>query len=72
MSSKPNTQTTIDTDDINRFDSQAEQWWDPDGPMKLLHVFTPVRLKYILAVARRTGLTADQPDRLLPLDGRKF
>ncbi|MDP7375406.1 MAG: bifunctional 2-polyprenyl-6-hydroxyphenol methylase/3-demethylubiquinol 3-O-methyltransferase UbiG, partial [Alphaproteobacteria bacterium] len=28
-------------------------------------------LEYILAAARRTRLTADQPDRLLPLDGRK-
>ena len=67
----PDTQSTIDTEDISRFNSQAGQWWDPDGPMKPLHLFTPVRLEYILAAARRTGLTADQPNRLLPLDGRK-
>ena len=71
MSSMPDNQSTIDADDISRFNSQAGQWWDPDGPMKSLHLFTPVRLEYILAAARRTGLTADQPDRLLPLDGRK-
>ena len=71
MSSMPDTQSTIDADDISRFNSQAGQWWDPDGPMKPLHLFTPVRLEYILAAARRTGLIADQPDRLLPLDGRK-
>ena len=71
MSSMPDTQSTIDADDISRFNSQAGQWWDPDGPMKALHLFTPVRLEYILAAARRTGLIADQPDRLLPLDGRK-
>ncbi len=70
MASMPDTQTTIDTDDIKRFDSQARHWWDPNGPMKPLHMFTPVRLDYILAAARRTGLTADQPDRLLPLIGR--
>ncbi len=70
MASTQDTQTTIDADDISRFDSQAEEWWDPNGPMKPLHLFTPVRLDYILAAARRTGLTADQPDRLLPLDGR--
>jgi len=71
MSSMPDTQSTIDADDISRFNSQAGQWWDPDGPMKPLHLFTPVRLEYILAAARRTGLIADKPDRLLPLDGRK-
>ncbi|MGB2052022.1 MAG: bifunctional 2-polyprenyl-6-hydroxyphenol methylase/3-demethylubiquinol 3-O-methyltransferase UbiG [Candidatus Puniceispirillaceae bacterium] len=71
MSSMPDPQSTIDADDISRFNSQAGQWWDPDGPMKTLHLFTPVRLEYILAAARRTGLIADQPDRLLPLNGRK-
>mgnify|MGYP001296815724 CR=1 FL=1 len=71
MSSTPEIQTTIDADDISRFDSQAGQWWDPDGPMKPLHLFTPVRVEYILAIARRTGLTPEQSDHLLPLDGRK-
>ena len=70
MASTPNTQTTVDADDISRFDSQARQWWDPNGPMKPLHLFTPVRLDYILSAARRKGLTADQPERLLPLEGR--
>ena len=69
MAPMPDTQTTIDADDISRFDNQAGQWWDPNGPMKPLHLFTPIRLDYILASARRTKLTADQPDRILPLDG---
>ena len=71
MSSMPDPQSTIDSDDISRFNSQAGQWWDPDGPMRPLHLFSPVRLEYILTTARRTGHIADQPDRLLPLDGRK-
>ena len=71
MESTPDTKTTIDADDISRFDSQSGQWWDPNGPMKPLHLFTPVRLDYILAAARRTGLTADQSDCLLPLNGCK-
>ena len=48
MSSKPDIQSTIDADDISRFNSQAGQWWDPDGPMKPLHLFTPVRLELSL------------------------
>ena len=71
MASTPDTQTTIDADDISRFDRQSAHWWDPNGPMKPLHLFTPVRLDYILTAARRTGLIAGQPDRLLPLDGCK-
>ena len=39
--------------------------------MKPLHLFTPVRLEYILAAARRTKLIAYQRDNLLPLDGCK-
>ena len=68
----PQIQTTIDADDISRFDSQAKHWWDPNGPMKPLHIFTPVRLDYILATARRTKLTAKQQNRLFPLDGLKI
>ena len=64
-------QTTIDADDISRFDRQADQWWNPAGPMKPLHLFTPVRLDYILAAARRAGLTSLSDGRqTTPLAGR--
>ena len=62
-------QTTIDADDIDRFDRQADQWWNPDGPMKPLHLFTPVRLDYILCGARRAGLSGPA-GHAAPLDGR--
>lgn len=39
--------TTIDADEVARFDTIAETWWDPKGPMKVLHRFNPVRLAYI-------------------------
>jgi len=63
------TKTTIDAEDISRFDSQADQWWNTNGPMKPLHLFTPVRLDYILAVARRAGLSAPAGN-IAPLAGR--
>ena len=65
----PTDQTTVDADDISRFDRQARHWWDPNGPMKPLHLFTPVRLDYILAVARRAGLIADKNTHTRPLAG---
>lgn len=33
--------------EIERFDELAEQWWDPQGPMRPLHRFNPIRLAYI-------------------------
>ncbi|WP_243370437.1 bifunctional 2-polyprenyl-6-hydroxyphenol methylase/3-demethylubiquinol 3-O-methyltransferase UbiG [Microvirga solisilvae] len=39
--------TTIDPAEVARFEKIAETWWDPSGPMKVLHKFNPVRLAYI-------------------------
>jgi 2-polyprenyl-6-hydroxyphenyl methylase/3-demethylubiquinone-9 3-methyltransferase len=48
--------TTIDPAEVARFDKIAETWWDPQGPMKVLHRFNPVRLGYIRDEAcRRFG-----------------
>jgi 2-polyprenyl-6-hydroxyphenyl methylase/3-demethylubiquinone-9 3-methyltransferase len=41
------TASTIDPAEIARFERMAETWWDPKGPMKVLHRFNPVRLAYI-------------------------
>jgi 2-polyprenyl-6-hydroxyphenyl methylase / 3-demethylubiquinone-9 3-methyltransferase len=48
--------TTIDPAEVARFEQIAETWWDPKGPMKVLHKFNPVRLTYIRDEAcRRFG-----------------
>ena len=48
--------TTIDPAEVARFERIAETWWDPKGPMKVLHKFNPVRLAYIRDEAcRRFG-----------------
>lgn len=39
--------TTIDPEDVQRFSSVAEDWWDMRGPFAPLHKFTPVRLELI-------------------------
>ena len=39
--------STIDPAEVARFERLAETWWDPKGPMKVLHRFNPVRLAYI-------------------------
>ena len=48
--------STIDPAEVARFEGIARTWWDPNGPMKVLHRFNPVRLAYIRDEAcRRFG-----------------
>jgi 2-polyprenyl-6-hydroxyphenyl methylase/3-demethylubiquinone-9 3-methyltransferase len=41
------TGTTIDPAEVARFDALARDWWDPKGPMAVLHRFNPVRLAFV-------------------------
>lgn len=38
---------TLDPDEVRRFAELADQWWDPEGPLRPLHRINPVRLTYI-------------------------
>ena len=39
--------TTINKEEIDKFSKIAEEWWDPEGKFKPLHIFNPLRIKYI-------------------------
>lgn len=39
--------SSLDADEVARFDALADTWWDPDGPMKPLHRLNPTRLQYL-------------------------
>src|SRR5206468_10885658 len=39
--------TTVNLSEVDRFGRLGSQWWDPDGPMKALHKFNPVRVAYL-------------------------
>jgi 2-polyprenyl-6-hydroxyphenyl methylase/3-demethylubiquinone-9 3-methyltransferase len=39
--------STIDEAEVAQFSRLSGQWWDPRGPMAMLHKFNPVRLGYI-------------------------
>jgi 2-polyprenyl-6-hydroxyphenyl methylase/3-demethylubiquinone-9 3-methyltransferase len=43
--------STIDPAEVARFDALAKTWWDPKGPMAVLHKFNPVRLAFIRDLA---------------------
>lgn len=39
--------TTVDPAEIAKFEAMADEWWDPNGKFKPLHMLNPVRLDYI-------------------------
>ncbi|MEO8882479.1 MAG: bifunctional 2-polyprenyl-6-hydroxyphenol methylase/3-demethylubiquinol 3-O-methyltransferase UbiG, partial [Devosia sp.] len=41
------TDTTINTEEVEKFARLAEEWWSPTGKFKPIHKFNPVRLAYI-------------------------
>ena len=47
----------VSQDEVDKFNTFAAQWWDPDGPMKPLHVLNPLRLEYIKKHAPVAGST---------------
>jgi 2-polyprenyl-6-hydroxyphenyl methylase/3-demethylubiquinone-9 3-methyltransferase len=45
--------TSKSDSEINKFELMAEDWWNPTGKFKPLHDLTPVRLKYIVNLAKK-------------------
>lgn len=39
--------STIDADEVARFNALADEWWDPEGGLKALHQINPIRIAYI-------------------------
>lgn len=37
----------INTTEINKFNKLAKTWWDPNGPMAMLHILNPLRTQFI-------------------------
>lgn len=37
----------VDPQELQRFESVAGSWWDPEGPLKTLHNMNPLRLQFI-------------------------
>ena len=39
--------TTVDKTEIEKFSKLANDWWNPNGKFKPLHLFNPARIKFI-------------------------
>ena len=60
---------TVDPAEVAKFARLAATWWDPEGPMKPLHRFNPVRLEYLRD--RLAAQAGRDPLGPLPLSGLK-
>ena len=48
MQAAPNSnRATIDPAEVAKFETMADEWWDPEGKFKPLHMMNPCRLDYI-------------------------
>ena len=43
----PKDSPSADAEELAKFESLADQWWDREGPLKTLHEINPLRLDYI-------------------------
>ena len=60
--------TTIDEDDLAKYERLGDDWWDPNGPMGALHKFNPVRVAWIAKLLADTA-----PDATArPLAGKRI
>jgi 2-polyprenyl-6-hydroxyphenyl methylase/3-demethylubiquinone-9 3-methyltransferase len=47
---------SVNSAEVRKFDALALRWWDPKGPMRPLHAMNPVRVTWILRhIAHRFG-----------------
>lgn len=61
---------TVDGEEIARFARIAAQWWDPNGKFRPLHLYNPVRLRYLRdSICRRFGRDPEAPR---PLEGLRI
>ncbi|MBI1182474.1 MAG: bifunctional 2-polyprenyl-6-hydroxyphenol methylase/3-demethylubiquinol 3-O-methyltransferase UbiG [Alphaproteobacteria bacterium] len=62
-----NLHSSVDADEVARFEALAETWWDPTGPFRPLHRLNPTRLQF---VRDRAVAHFDRPaDTVRPLEG---
>jgi 2-polyprenyl-6-hydroxyphenyl methylase/3-demethylubiquinone-9 3-methyltransferase len=54
--------TTVDADEVAKFERMAAEWWNPEGKFKPLHMLNPCRLDYITTqIAAEFGRDLTQP-----------
>jgi len=42
-----NKESSVDQNEVNKFNKTSEEWWDKSGEFKILHQINPIRIQYI-------------------------
>ena len=57
--------STINPEEVAKFEAMAAEWWNPDGKFKPLHKFNPTRLDYIIThICTQFNRLRSAPDSL--------
>ena len=62
--------TTVNQEEIQKFSLLADEWWNMEGKFKPLHMFNPIRIKYIIDIC--SSHYSLNKDENLPLKGLKI
>jgi len=62
--------STVDPKEIEHLSKFKNIWWDENGPIKLLHSFTPLRVQFVRDGLVNAGFKIQNP--ALPLEGVKI
>jgi len=60
----------VDPAEIAKFEAMADEWWDPNGKFRPLHMLNPCRLGY--AVAQIAAQHGRDPKGLRPFEGLRI
>ena len=63
--------TTLDPDEVEKFEALAQEFWNPAGPMRPLHLLNPLRIAYIREQAEAVLKTPGQRS-FRPFEGRRL
>lgn len=39
--------SSVNQNELNKFNKTSEEWWDKSGEFKILHQINPIRIQYI-------------------------
>lgn len=54
-------ESSIIEDEVKKFSSMADEWWDPHGKLKTLHDINPLRLSYITKIYKKNVSILSKP-----------
>ena len=65
--------SSVNQNELNKFNKTSEEWWDKSGEFKILHQINPIRIQYINdKIAEHFNSIQNKEDDLQPLKNLKI